>query len=232
MKCFTVSAAIGSVPTVSKHIDIERQNGRPYIRVGGTRCGDAATLIPVGMELADAPLTDAGLYGGANGWLVIKSEGHEGMPDDWALVLTALDAGQDHKMECRAGQQIAAAPCPNASKMMPYNMTTCPLCGTATTYVNEGKGAEWTEHPHGGIALSAEPTDVRVLAHAADGNVLLAMPPQTCADAYIVAQDDMLADSFYILHPGDALEFGRHEDPNGGDDDDNFLAYFDDGDDI
>lgn len=79
------------------------------------------------------------------------------------------------------------------------------------------------------MELTPEPQDVKILARAADGNVLLAMAPQTCADLHII-RAGAAADSFYILWPGDELEFGRHSDLL-SDDDDDFAAYFDDFDD-
>ena len=151
MKCFTVSAGVGTIPVTRRYIGIEKS----------TRDG------------------------------IITTPAADGADAEWALVLTSLRTQPGDRVECCVAQQVT---------------------------IDEV------------MELTPEPQNVKILARAADGNVLLAMAPQTCADLHIVAQDDALVDSFYILHPGDALAFGRHGDLLGSDDDD-FAAYFDDFDD-
>jgi len=154
------------------------------------------------------------------------------VPDDWRIVLTALPAGPGERIECHVAQQALHEPCPHSGDVMECASDECPLCGEKLTRCHNSPDGLWdcAMHPEEGAIIRTELQDVRVLARAADGNVLLAMAPQTCADLHIVAQDDALVDSFYILHPGDALAFGRHGDLLGSDDDD-FAAYFDDFDD-
>lgn len=118
------------------------------------------------------------------------------VPDDWAIVLTALPTNPGEWIECHVNEQI---------------VEDCPPAGTGTPDGDEPQGE----------VVEIQKQDVRILAQSADGNVLLAMAPQTCADVHIFRlredvsegeYEDELADSFYILYPGDAVEFSRHND--------------------